>query len=124
MLYGNHSAAHVGNHFGNKKGIETRRAVSLGKVIALFEESLQPADSRSPYYSDPFLVLRFEVQPGVLDCLSRGNQAELGVKIHLTHFLPVEIDSRVVVFHLASELRTELRRIETSNRTGATDALD
>ena len=62
------------------------------------------------------LVHRLKVESRVLDTLNGANHGQLRVAVHLAHLLAVQVIADIEVFHLAGELRLEVRRIKLCNR--------
>ena len=111
------SGSDVGNHLRDEERIELRTSLDVLTIVDhLLLERVDTADAHAVNDADAALVHRLKVESRVLDTLNGANHGQLRVAVHLAHLLAVQVIADVEVFHLAGELRLEVRRIKLCNR--------
>ena len=119
------SGSDVGNHLRDEERIVFRTLLSAvdSEISGFLLESVQTSDASREDYAHAVFVDAFVLEPGVGDGLVGCSQGIHGVKIELAHLATVEMIFRLVAFHLAGELRLELRGVEVCDRAGAAYSL-
>ena len=93
----------------------------MGTVITnLVLKGLDTANTYAIHDADAVLVLCLQVNAAILDSLLGSNQGQLGIAVHLTCLLAIEIFVDIEILDLTGKLGFEQGGIETGNRRSTT----
>ena len=119
------SGCDVGNHLRDEERIELRAVLLMcGIVTYLIFEGFDTTDTHTKDNTDTVLVLLLQIHITILNGLLGSNQSQLGIAVHLTGLLTIQIVSNVEVLHLTSKLSLKISCVEKCNRSGTTDSIE
>src|SRR4051794_11111101 len=87
-------------------------------------DDVEPADTRPDMHADAFVIFGGDLQAGSLDRFVGRGDGEVNEPGHLFNFFFLDEIQRVEIFHLGSDLASEVAGVEQGNPANTTPACE